>query len=237
VSDGLVPFWVLPPLCVVRAASFVLFSLGVKAPAKAGRGLVGRAATVLLLPVGLTEARPLGKTPNEQSECDGTAGEVPELSLLCCSLLVNVVLTLRRALLSSFGVNPNPPNAVLAGGLALAGAFLIGDTALAYGLLNIPSLVPGLLELLPFRLSADAGRGGGPIGDPGEKKLDLRRSFGVAGMFCKLSIVLSDRDGLDRFRWVDTIGSEVSTYGSGSKTSSSRKPCLEAVRKLSIGPS
>ena len=75
------------------------------------------------------------------------------------------------------------------------------------------------------------------MGDSGEKKLDLLLSLGVAGKFCKLSMVLSESDGRERFRSTWTVGSEGSTYSWGVKTSSSRKPCLDAVRKPSIGPS
>lgn len=102
----------------------------------------------------------------------------------------------------------------------------------------MPSLVPGLLAMLLARLMLDDGLGGGPMGLSTEKKLDRRRSFGVAGMVCKLSIVLSDSDGRE-----DLLGFGVSTSGSktGSNCSSgeasSLKPCLEAERKLSSEPS
>lgn len=59
---------------------------------------------------------------------------------------------------------------------------------------NAPSLVPGRLALL----IAEAGREGGPIGLCGVKKLDFRLPpAGEGGMCERLSIVLSEREGLD----------------------------------------
>lgn len=97
------------------------------------------------------------------------------------------------------GVKPKPPREVLVAGFALEE---IGIDALPTALANVPSLVPGLLlRSLPFLLRLEAGLGGGPIGlSIGEKKLDLRLSFGVVGMFCMLSIVRSLKDGLEDLR-------------------------------------
>jgi hypothetical protein len=94
-------------------------------------------------------------------------------------MLPKVVFTLRR--LSVEGVKPKLRPFGNAG-LALAGSCLAGEAGLTcLGTID-PSLVLGLLWLL-CRLSADAGRAGGPMGDStGEKKLDLRRSLGVEGM-------------------------------------------------------
>lgn len=117
-------------------------------------------------------------------------------------------------------------------GLALEDIFLVGIAGLANGFAKEPSLVPGLLPLLlPARLKLDPGRGGGPIGlSTGLKKLDRRRSFGVEGTDWRLSMVRSDKDGLDVFRACTGSGA---TYSSGSVTWSSRDPWREADRKLS----
>lgn len=118
------------------------------------------------------------------------------------------MLTLRRV---PPGVKPNPPSDVRVAGFADAdGLFPTGSAGFA----KLPSLVPGLLLLLPGRLMAEAGLSGGPIGLSWEKKLDLRRSFGVVGIVCRLSMVRSDNDGLDDFRCLGADGSSSggSTY-------------------------
>jgi hypothetical protein len=133
------------------------------------------------------------------------------------------------------GVKPNPPRDVRDAGLAVDGAFFADGRG---GFTKVPSLVPGLLWMLLARLMLDDGLGGGPMGLSTEKKLDRRRSFGVAGIVCRLSIVLSESDGREAF-----LGLGVSNSGSktGSNSSSaeisSLKPCLEAERKLSSEPS
>jgi len=147
------------------------------------------------------------------------------------SFVWNDALTLRRV---PPGVKPKPPSDVRVAGFADAdGLWPTGNAGFA----KLPSLVPGLLLLLPGRLMADAGLGGGPIGLSTEKKLDLRRSFGVVGTVCRLSIVLSDNEGRDVFRCLGVGGSSRggSTYSLG--WSSSRKPCLEAARNPSREPS
>lgn len=81
-------------------------------------------------------------------------------------------------------------------GLALAGAIRVEPALLSGREEVLPSLVPGLLPDLPFLLIAEVGRGGGPMGlSGGLKKPDRRRSFGVDGTDCRLSIVLSDNEG------------------------------------------
>jgi hypothetical protein len=83
------------------------------------------------------------------------------------------------------GVNPKPTRGVLVAGFALEEAGFTDAAGLPAALAREPSLVPGLLlRSLAFRLRADAGLSGGPIGlSAGEKKLDLRLSFGVVGIF------------------------------------------------------
>lgn len=88
-------------------------------------------------------------------------------------------------------------------GLALAGAMRVGPALLSgREEVVLPSLVPGLLPDLPFLLIAEAGRGGGgPMGlSGGLKKLDRRRSFGVDGTDCRLSMVRSDKEGREDLR-------------------------------------
>jgi hypothetical protein len=112
--------------------------------------------------------------------------------LLACKRCVRVLLVLRGVA----GVKPNPPKDFRVAGFALDEILLGGDTGFRAGFAKVPSLVFGLLLLLLFLLMADAGRAGGPIGDSmGAKKLDPRLLFGVAGKFCRLSIVRSDREG------------------------------------------
>lgn len=124
---------------------------------------------------------------------------------------------------------------VLVAGLALAGAFLTGSPALLVGLEKLPSLVPGRLLLLLVLLMAEAGLRGGPIGLSGAlKKLDLRRSLGVDGSDAKVSMVLSDNEGLDDLLCCVVAATEGgSTDSMVCNTGSSRKPCLEADRKPS----
>ena len=71
-----------------------------------------------------------------------------------------------------------------------------------------------------------------------EKKLDRRRSFGVEGTPCRLSIVRSDSDGRELLLafGVSTSGSKTGSYCSSGEASS-LKPCLEADRKPSSEPS
>lgn len=147
-------------------------------------------------------------------------------------MVVNEELTL---LLPPPGVKPKPPSDVRVAGLAVDGAFFADGRG---GFAKVPSLVPGLLVMLLARLILDDGRGGGPIGLSTEKKLERRRSFGVAGMVCKLSIVLSDSDGREvLFGFgVSTSGSKTGSNWSSGKTSS-LKLCLDAERKLSSEPS
>lgn len=100
------------------------------------------------------------------------------------------------------GVKPNPPREVRLAGFALELVGFADVDARPTAFANEPSLVPGLLlRSLPFLLMLDAGRGGGPMGlSMGEKKLDLRLSFGVVGTFWRLSIVRSLKDGLEDLR-------------------------------------
>lgn len=114
-------------------------------------------------------------------------------------------------------MKPKPPIEVLAAGLADAGAFFAEGMA---GFLKLPSLVPGRLLTLLARLKLDAGRGGGPIGLSAEKKLERRRSFGVEGTDCRLSIVRSDRDGRDVFLGFGVAKSSNSSSNTGSGCSS-----------------
>lgn len=111
------------------------------------------------------------------------------------------------------GVKPKPPSEVRVAGLALCEVVCVEDVALLIALAKDPSLVPGRLLLsLPFLLMLEAGLGGGPMGlSAGEKKLDLRLSFGVVGTFCRLSIVRSLSEGLEDFR----------SFGGPSKAKSS----------------
>ena len=133
------------------------------------------------------------------------------------------------------GVKPKPPRDVRDAGLAVWGAFFAEGRG---GFVKVPSLVSGLLLMLLARLMLDDGRGGGPIGLSTEKKLDRRRSFGVEGTACRLSIVRSDSDGRELFLafGVSTSGSKTGSYCSSGEASS-LKPCREAERKPSNEPS
>lgn len=130
------------------------------------------------------------------------------------------------------GVKPKPPSDVRVAGLALWERGCVEDVARLMAVANDPSLVPGrLLRSLPFLLILEAGLGGGPIGlSAGEKKLDLRLSFGVVGMFWRLSIVRSLSEGLEPLR---SFGGTIAGSSGGSVGESSWKPCPDAERKLS----
>jgi len=133
------------------------------------------------------------------------------------------------------GVKPNPPRDVRDAGLAVMGAFFADGRG---GFAKVPSLVPGLLLMLLARLMLDDGRGGGPIGLSTEKKLERRRSFGVDGTACRLSIVRSESDGRELLLafGVSTSGSKTGSYCSSGEASS-LKSCLDADRKPSSEPS
>jgi hypothetical protein len=194
---------------------------GAKASASAGRGFDGLAEIVLLFCA-------IGLEGDSVREAGSAVDLVPE----SCNFVENEVLTLRVP----FGVNPKPPRDVRAVGFALSWRFL-ATAELNADFPKLPSLVLGrLLALLPLRLEDEPGLGGGPMGLSGAKKLDLRRSFGVVGIACKLSMVRSDRDGRDGFLVLGVGSSGAgSTYSSGS--TSSLKPCLEAARKPLREPS
>ena len=194
-------------------AAVPLMAGGLKTSPSAGRAFVGRAETVLL--PAFTGLRMLAPETAGRFAGEGDLGTGGRSPKICCFVL-NAVLTLLRFALA--GVNPNPIAVPLAFGVgfALDGTLFAGEAGLA-GLANKPSLVPGLLApLLPFLLMAEAGRRGGPMGDStGEKKLDLRRSFGVAGIFCRLSSVRSVREGRD---FVRSLGRNSSSSGSAGSS-------------------
>ena len=109
----------------------------------------------------------------------------------------------------------NLDEVVLDAGCAVAGTLFAGEADLLRGFVKVPSLVPGRVRL-PFLLKLEPGRSGGPIGlSTGLKKLDLRRSLGVVGMLCKLSMVLSDNEGLDPSRPRDSGGAFGNSASSG----------------------
>ena len=122
---------------------------------------------------------------------DGDLSDGGTVSLMSSRLLLGVLLMFLPEL------NPKVPNEVLDAAFALAGTCLAADSGRPNGFTKLPSLVPGRLPpRVPFRLKLELGLGGGPMGlSTCEKKLDLRRSFGVDGRFCKLSIVRSLSDG------------------------------------------
>lgn len=112
-------------------------------------------------------------------------------SFALCNLLVNPPLMLRR--LDVVELMLGTLDVVRDGGWELKGAFFTAKFDRLDGLPTPPSLVPGLL---PFLLRLELGRGGGPMGlSTGLKKLDRRRSLGVDGRDCRLSMVRSDSDG------------------------------------------
>lgn len=167
---------------------------GPNASERAGRGF-GVLPLTVLLPVTVPGTEALGRTPGaDLFDGDGERGG-------CGSLLKTGFDALGNRL-DVRGVKPKPPRDVLVAGFALdeVGFAVIDDlpTALA----KVPSLVPGrLLRSLSFLLRLEAGLSGGPIGlSIGEKKLDLRLSFGVVGMFWMLSIVRSLKEGLECIR-------------------------------------
>lgn len=135
------------------------------------------------------------------------------------------------------GVKPKPPNEVRVVGFALKEVGFVSIEPRPSALAKEPSLVPSLLlRSLPFRLRLEGGLGGGPIGlSTGEKKLDLRLSFGVVGILCKLSIVRSLNEGLDDLRVL--AGAKGGGSAGSVGDSSSWNPCLDAERKLSSEPS
>lgn len=114
---------------------------------------------------------------------------------------------------------------------------MAGELDLLGGLTKLPSLVPGRLLLFPFRLRLEEGRGGGPIGlSTGLKKLDLRRSLGVDGNDCKLSMVRSESDCLAaRDLAPSSADKSTSSWASNGVSSydADRSPWREADRKLS----
>ena len=163
---------------------------GPNASDKAGRGLVIRAVTVLL-PDALPEMGALGRAADTTRFAgDGERGG--------SGSLLGAAFDALGIPLDTRGAKPKPPRDVREGAFTLDGVGFFVNGALPAELAKVPSLVLGLLRSLPFLLRLDAGLGGGPMGlSMGEKKLDLRLSFGVVGIFCRLSIVRSLREGLD----------------------------------------
>lgn len=208
---------------------------GTKAPVSPIRGFVGRDVAIVLFPLPIFEVVALGMPIAEPlGNAEGfLTGEILlcDSAFACCSLLVKPTLTLRFVEGRELILDPGAV-VVRVDGLALAGAIFV-EPALLSGLDEVePSLVPGLLPALLFLLIAEAGRRGGPMGlSGGLKKLDRRLSFGVDGMDCSVSIVLSDSEGREvllRGTW---------SSASSNDSDSSLKPWREADLKLSREPS
>ena len=156
-------------------------------------------------------------------------GDAAGVLLPLCAIREEVALTLRT--LALFESKPLPLADFLDDRLASTDGFFAGEGALPMAFGMVPSLVPGRLPLLSVRLERELGRGGGPMGLSALlKKLGLRRSWGVNGRVCRLSMVLSERDGLDPFRLEISLSFDASTGFSGR---SPLKLCWDAEREPS----